>query len=552
MKLTPITYFLLFVLPTLLEAQVFQANSRNEILLQLRSGASIHSVLGSLQNRRSSHVELKKELAPDLGYYLLSCPAAETCDALIAALREQSEVNMVMPNLKVEFRDSVPNDPLFNLQWDMKKIMLPQVWSTTTGGLSANGDEIVIAVLDKGFDLTHFDIDQNVWINKGEIPGDNIDNDGNGFIDDIHGWNFRRNSNNFNLESHGTWVSGILGAKGNNNLGPAGVNWNVKIMFLGIEYVDEVVSAFNYVLKQRELYNSSGGKKGAFVVVTNGSFGIDKVQCSSQPAWGAMYDPLGAAGVLNVAATANENWDVDIQGDIPTSCTSEFLIAVTSTDSNDIKVSNAAYGKKSVDLGAPGRRTVTIGSSQTIKEDFSGTSSASPHVAAAIALLYSVPCKSLANFFLEKPSDAAKLMRQAIFENVDQVNSLKNKTATGGRLNVFKAMQYLHAWCIAKPSERVAASFKETYFTDRGIVRVYPNPASDKLFIDYSNDGFSEIKMNIFNSFGQFVKFRETGRTAPFIAQTIELDISDWPNGTYFINLFDNQKKITFRFIKMK
>lgn len=537
----------------LLDDNSSSPDKKRELIVQFRSGAGIEQLIEKTNDALAgvTGFQVKKVLSEKMGIYLLGFENCLDCENLDEFLRLQPDVISASWNRPVEFRDSIPNDPLFGNQWDMERIGLPAVWHVSTGGLTANGDEIVVAVLDKGFDLFHEDLKDNVWQNPAEIPNDGIDNDGNGFVDDINGWNFRDSAPFFPLADHGTWVSGIIGGKGNNGIGMAGTNWNVKMMFLSVVFADEVVSAFDYVLKMRELYHETNGEKGAFIVVTNGSFGIDGVHCSEQPAWGAMYDPLGEAGILSVAATANENWDVDEIGDIPTSCTSEYLIAVTSTDRDDLRVSNAAFGKTSIDLAAPGKTTTTTNTVNRYNEAFGGTSSACPHVAGSIALLYSMPCTGLAALAHEQPHAAARLLRDAILKNADLLPDLRDKTVTGGRLNVFESMKYLHAWCIAKTEERSAGNFRETYIEEKNVIRVYPNPVSDLLTIDYSNEDFTDISVTVFNSLGQKMVLPFSDNTQPFVNQQITIDVTHWPSGAYFINLLDSDKKITKKFVKI-
>ena len=524
-----------------------------DILVQFQPGVDVPTFAAKMEAQLPGFtgLKLKKKVAPRFGYYLLTFQYDPAVISMPDFLQSQPQVISASWNERVQWRDSIPNDPLFDGQWDMERIELPKVWSISTGGTTILGDTIVIAVMDKGFDIFHPDLVDNMWNNPGEIPGDGIDNDGNGYVDDIHGWNFRFGSPVYTVEKHGTWVSGILGAKGNNAKGPAGTNWNVKLMYLGVDFVDEVVSAFAYVHDMRERYNNSNGQEGAFVVVTNGSFGIDKTPCEAQPQWGAMYDPLGEVGVLSVAATANENWDVDELGDIPTSCTSEFLISVTNTDQDDNKVTNAAWGLQSIDLGAPGKNTSTTTTQNQYKTDFGGTSSACPHVAGSVALLYSLPCTDLITLAKSQPIEAARLVRDAIFEGTDPVADLQDKTVTGGRLNVYNAMEYLHSYCIARTGERSAGNFKEIYFSGKNIIRLYPNPVTESLFIDYGTDGFNTFTVRVFNALGEEVRFPATRETMPFNGQILELDVSDWASGTYFISISGNEKSVARKFVKL-
>jgi len=524
-----------------------------DILVQFQAGVDVPEFLQKMESQIPDFtgLKLKKEVAPRFGYYLLTYDYDPAVISMPGFLKSQPEVISAAWNERVQWRDSIPNDPLFFGQWDMERIELPKVWSISTGGTTMQNDTIVIAVLDKGFDIFHPDLVDNMWNNPGEIPWDNIDNDGNGYVDDIHGWNFRFGSPVYTVENHGTWVSGILGAEGNNSTGPAGINWHVKLMYFGVELASEVVEAFQYVYDMRDRYNKTNGAEGAFVVVTNGSFGMDKVPCQAQPEWSAMYDPLGEVGVLSVAATANEDWDVDELGDIPTSCTSEFLLAVTNTDIDDNKVPNAAYGLESIDLGAPGKNTTTTHTQNQYKGDFGGTSSACPHVAGSIALLYSLPCTDVITLAKSQPAEAARLVRDAIFEGTDPIADLQGKTVTGGRLNVFNAMEYLHSYCIARPDERSAGNFNEIYFSGKNIIRLYPNPVSETLLIDYGTDDFNTFSLRIFNTLGQEVRSPASNATTPFKGQILEIDVSTWPTGTYYLSLSGNEKNFTHKFVKL-
>src|SRR5262249_49534599 len=163
----------------------------------------------------------------------------------------------------------------------------------------------------------------------------------------------------------------------------AGVNWNVQLMPLkGVGTEDQTVEAYTYVLEMRKKYNDSNGASGAFVVATNSSFGVNYGQPSDYPLWCAMYDSLGKYGILNAAATTNSNVDVDVVGDIPTACPSEYLITVTNTTAAD-ELYPAGYGVLTIDLGAPGASIYTT----TPNNGYStatGTSPATPHVAGAI------------------------------------------------------------------------------------------------------------------------------------------------------------------------
>src|SRR5690606_22361410 len=206
---------------------------------------------------------------------------------------------------------NTPNDPMFAQQWQYyqandKDIDAEEAWEITTGGTNTDGNEIVVAVIDDGVNANHPDLQANLWINPGEIPGNGIDDDENGYIDDVHGWNVDNNNGNVNTGGwHGTPVSGIIGAVGDNGVGVTGVNWNVKIMTIVLNSAaeSEVILAYDYSLKARQKFNDTNGTEGAFVVATNSSWGIDFGQPEDVPLWCAFYDAMGEAGILSAAAT---------------------------------------------------------------------------------------------------------------------------------------------------------------------------------------------------------------------------------------------------------
>ena len=178
--------------------------------------------------------------------------------------------------------------------------------------------------------------------------------------------------------------------------------------------------------------------QGAFVVATNASWGIDGANPANYPVWCAYYDDLGAVGILNCGATANNNVNIDVVGDMPTGCGSDYMVAVTATNSSDVRTFSG-YGATTIDLGAPGEN-VFLPSGSTGYGGTSGTSFASPCVAGGIALVYSAPCADLASNALLTPQATADAVRSYILNGVDQVANLAGETVTGGRLNVRNAL----------------------------------------------------------------------------------------------------------------
>jgi len=379
---------------------------------------------------------------------------------VLSALGRQPEVLNVQLNHLTNLRETIPDDPQFPDQWQYintgqgggtpgADIDMDLAWDFATGGLTAAGDTIVACVIDDGIDANHPDMAPNLWVNHAEIPGNGIDDDNNGYIDDYRGWDTGSNSDQVtDGGGHGTPVAGIVGAKGNNGIGVAGVNWDVKLMIVqggsGVE--SEVLQAYSYPLDMRRRYNETNGAEGAFVVSTNASWGVNFGQPEDSPLWCAFYDTLGVHGILNCGATANLGIDIDVDGDLPTGCTSDYLISVTNMNRNDVKVGGAAWGLENVDLGAFGAGTWTAAAGGGYG-GFGGTSGATPHVTGTIALLYSLACPGFIDLAKADPGAAALLAKEVILLGVDPNESLAGITVTGGRLNVANSMELLLPNC---------------------------------------------------------------------------------------------------------
>jgi hypothetical protein len=361
-------------------------------------------------------------------------------------------------NHYVSLRNVMPDDTEYNRQWNLNNtgqsngtpgtdIKAEKAWQYATGGTSADGDTIVIAIIDGGIDLTHQDL--NLWKNKSEIPNNSIDDDANGYIDDYDGWNINNNTGQLSNDNHGTHVAGIAGAIGNNSRGIAGVNWDVKIMPVQVDdYTDAAVAAaYSYVFEQRKRYNETGGLQGAFVVATNASFGEDYANAADYPLWCGIYDSLGSLGILNAGATINASIDVDIRGDMPTTCSSDYLITVTNITRIDA-LANAGTGKINIDLGAPGTQVYSCYSNNSYG-NLTGTSMATPHIAGAISLLFAAGCDSFIQAYKNNPALVTLKIKEAILNGVDPIPALKDKTVTGGRLNIYRSiLLFLNEYCV--------------------------------------------------------------------------------------------------------
>ena len=370
----------------------------------------------------------------------------------IKEFRKNPFVDKAIPDTKVSRRD-MPDDMQFDQQWALHNvgqsggtedadIDAPEAWDIATGGITPLGDTIVVAIVDGGMLLTHADLTPNLWTNWGEIPGNGIDDDNNGYIDDVHGWDAFSSDGSVPSDGHGTHVAGIVGAKGNNGVYVAGVNWDVKLMPIrGSSGTTSIVlEAYGYALDQRAIYDSTDGSSGAFVVATNSSFGVNNADCSSgnYSLWNDMYDALGQYGILSCGATMNNNSNVDVTGDVPTGCESEYMISVTNTTRNDTKNSGAAYGATTIDLGAPGTQilsTYTGGGTSSL----SGTSMATPHVAGSVGFLHASMSAGFASFFQSNPAEGGLLIKQLILDGTDPLPTLNGVTVSGGRLNLYNS-----------------------------------------------------------------------------------------------------------------
>ncbi len=395
---------------------------------------------------------------------------------LLRDLRSNKLVDIAQFNHLIKKR-KIPNDSFFSFQWNLMNtggnggivdadIDMELAWDITTGGLTPEGDTIVIAVVDDGVDLDHEDLQANLWKNHKEIPNNGIDDDNNGFIDDFHGWNIDTNSDAVDNTaqvslSHGTEVAGVIGAVGNNNIGLTGVNWQVKLMIIspyGSTNADEAsaIEGYSYVLSMRKKYNETNGAEGAFVVATNSSWGTDNQMESDAPLWCEFYNLMGEEGIINTVATVNENINIDTEGDLPTTCSSPYLIGVTNTTNRDQRAI-AGYGPVSVDIAAPAENIPIITQDskyryQNFNQNGSGTSYAAPQVAGVIGLMYASPCTNFSRIAKQNPARTALLAKEYIFRGVEVQENLVGLTVTGGRLNANNSLELLMADCGSCPT----------------------------------------------------------------------------------------------------
>lgn len=547
---------LLFILTLPLFSQKENSSIRyipNEFIIQLEPETNSSSFFQKINNQwAESGVIFQKEnkISERLNLYSLKSKTdIQNVNALLMNLTSLPEVKIAGQNFQLQPRERVPNDPMYTSQWDMEIINAPEVWEITTGGVTALGDTIVVAMMESG-DWRHDDLINNVWINWNEINNDGIDNDENGFIDDYFGWNVVDSSDiiGFDFQGHGIRVGGIIGASGDNEMGIAGVNWNVKIMWIQNNLqVDKIIEGYEYVYQNRKLYNESNGQKGAFVVASNGSFGIDGdspdypdgLQISDNPLfpiWCEVHEMLGEVGVLNVGSTNNKTLNVDEVGDMPSICQTEHLIVVAESDKQDEL--SSGYGKINVDLTAPGDGSPTTGADNTYST-IGSTSGAAPHVAGGIALLYSLPCEKLALAAREDPKGTSLIMRDFILGGVDKKDDQIGKTSSEGRLNLLKSMELINDFCGSGIDLLTINS-------------IHPNPTSDFIEVAFTPNQYGDYEVLIFNSIGQLMA--ETSFTAKeFLPAKFKVEgVGALKTGVYFLRISNNLDYSTEKFLVAK
>ena len=428
----------------------------DEILVQYSSGTNVQL---RAQSRYNLNVQLKDEILSaerlnmgDGAMELIKLPSGMSNQKALDWFSRQPGVVFAEPNYHVT-ASAVSNDTYYtNGQlWGMEGSDSPTsvgpAGTTNVYGINAEAawndgqtgsKSIFVGIVDTGVQITHPDLVDNIWTNPYDAV-DGIDNDGNGFVDDIHGWDFVNNDNSVYdsvNDDHGTHVAGTIGGKGGNGAGVAGVNWNVTMIstkFLGTNggTTADAVRAIDYItdLKTRH---------GMDVVATNNSWGGGGYSAALHSA----IIRAAKADILTIIAAGNDASNNDSVASYPsntstlvgttttTAASYEGVIAVASLDSSGAMSSFSNYGKTTVDIAAPGAGIMSSVPSNTYAS-YSGTSMATPHVTGSVALLAS-----------KYPNATASQLRTAILATATPTTSVTGKVLTDGRLNVQAALNY--------------------------------------------------------------------------------------------------------------
>jgi len=403
--------------------------SNNSLIITYKQGIS--QAMQSSANRGAKTKRFKHILGGRLAKLTFS---SGDIHLLMKRLRKHPAIESVELDRNIALNEpaAVVDDPAFDSLWGMKNtgqnirgvdgvvgadIDAETAWQKTVGS-----KDIVIGVIDTGFDYTHPDLVDNVWTNPGEIAGDGIDNDNNGYIDDVHGWDAYDNDGDpMDTGGHGTHVSGTIGASGNNGIGVSGVNHEVSIVgcrFLGPGggATSGAIACLDYMLGMKN--------SGVNIKVTNNSWGGGGYSSALEAAIQANND----AGILFVAAAGNGGYNNDNANYYPANYQVDNVLVVASTTNKDKMSGFSQWGLTTVDMGAPGSDIVSTYPG-TGYYWLSGTSMASPHVAGAAALIASIDSDvSIAE------------MKEILMSSGDPMSDLAGKTVSGKRLNIANAV----------------------------------------------------------------------------------------------------------------
>jgi subtilisin family serine protease len=345
----------------------------------------------------------------------------------IQSLRSNYEVEFAEPNW-VYKHYATSNDPSYlNGQlWGMlgdattpKNVYGSQAGEAWAAGNTGNSS-VLVGIIDEGADYTHPDLAANFWTNPYD-PVDGVDNDGNGYVDDIHGWDFAGNNNGTfdgGSDDHGTHVAGTIGAVGGNGIGVVGVNWNVKL--ISAKFLSGPGGTTANAIKAVDYFTNLKNRHGLNIVATNNSWGGGGFSQGLQDA----IERANAANIVFVAAAGNEGYNIDVTASYPGGYPNANIITVAAIASNGTKPSWSNYGATKVDIAAPGASVYSTIPSKRYGS-MSGTSMAAPHVTGAAAL-----------YAATRPGASVATIKSAILGAAVPTSSMSGRCVTGGRLNV--------------------------------------------------------------------------------------------------------------------
>ncbi|MCG8419421.1 MAG: S8 family serine peptidase [Proteobacteria bacterium] len=421
------------MIPDPADQQCRDAYAHDSVIVKFRSSHSVSAFKRAMTDLGGSIEDVDRDGIYDrfarIGageLALLELDASVTVEQALARLSKNPDVEYAEPNYLIHITEArFPNDASFDELWGLHNtgqtggttgadVRAPDAWSTSVGSRN-----IIAGIIDTGVDYTHPDLSTNMWVNPNEIPENGIDDDGNGYIDDIHGINAITGSGDpMDDHGHGTHVAGTVGATGNNDSGVVGVNWEVSMVAMkflprrGGGKVADAIACINYALDLKQ--------QGVDIRMLNNSWGGVLPTQALEEALVAASD----ADILLVASAGNLSSNNDESPDYPSSYEIPNLLAVAATDHNDELSPFSSYGSLSVDLGAPGSAILsTMPDRQYGMKQ--GTSMATPHVTGAAALALSV------NHTL-----TAEELKIMLMDSGAPVAALHGRTASGRRLDV--------------------------------------------------------------------------------------------------------------------
>jgi subtilisin family serine protease len=355
--------------------------------------------------------------------------------AAIERLRGNPNVEYAEPNYIYQ-HNATSNDTYFTngSLWGMYGAGTSpanQYGSGAAAAWAANHNDcssVYVGIIDEGYMFTHTDLAANAAVNPGEVAGNGVDDDGNGYVDDVRGWDFDGNNNTVfdgTTDDHGTHVAGTIGGVGGNGVGVAGVCWSVKL--LSAKFLGRNGGTTANAVKAVDYFTDLKTRHGLNLVATNNSWGGGGFSQALQDAIGRANN----ADILFIAAASNSSYNCEVSSCYPAEYPNANVIAVASITSSGAMSSFSNYGVTTVDLGAPGSgvySTVPASSKGSVVSgyaSYSGTSMASPHVAGAAAL-----------YAAYHPGSSSAVIRAALLSSALPTVSLAGKTVTGARLNV--------------------------------------------------------------------------------------------------------------------